>query len=154
MTNIRQKADTLLANARERGTRAMGMTILPPGLDHFTVYVGLLSSAIELGKLISSEERDLKVIQSHYDIEMSGVAAAFREVEAAMLADFQRDTSLKTKTFESINLLIEAGQYEIASEFHKRLMDGFQRSALATIIEHRNLIAKEGGSRLWMKNTG
>ena len=151
MAGLKHENDALLAAARERGSREMGSAIIPPGLDHFTAYVGLISSALELGKLIQTNERDLKVIDSHYKIEMTNIAAAFKEVEGAMLADFQRDESLKDKTFESINLLITAGQYDVASEFHKRLIDGFKRGALETIIEHRNVVARESSSRLKLK---
>src|ERR1700733_6562406 len=117
MVELRNEAGALLAAARERGSKAIDPSIIPPGLDHFTVYVGLISNALELGKLIQSEERDLEVIRTHYEIEMTSIQAAFKEVEAAMISDFQRDESLKAKTFESINLLIDAEQYEIASEF-------------------------------------
>src|ERR1700761_9343402 len=91
----------LLASARARGQQAVGTGTLPAGIDKFTVYAGLISSALELGKLIETEERDLKAIDTHYAIEMARISAAFREVEAAMLADFQRDSSLRDKTFES-----------------------------------------------------
>jgi len=151
MAGLEYENDALLAAARERGRREMGAAVIPPGLDHFTAYVGLISSALELGKLISTEERDLKVIGAHHEIEVAKIGSAFKEVEGAMLADFQRDESLKVKTFESINLLIAAGQYEIASEFHKRLIDGFKRGALETIIDHRNTVVRESTSRLKLK---
>jgi len=151
MTDIFRDNATLLESARERGSRAMGATVIPPGLDHFTAYVGLIGSALELGKLIQTEERDLKVIGAHHEIEVTKINAAFKEVEGAMLADFQRDDSLRDKTFESINLLIAAGQHDIALKFYERLMDGFKRGALETIIEHRNHIASESNARLKLK---
>jgi len=151
MTDIQGRADDLLAAARDRGNRTIDATIIPPGLDHFTIYVGLIGSALELGKLIKTEERDLKVIGAYYEIQISNISSALKEVETAMLADFERDESLKAKTFESINLLIAAGQYEIASEFHKRLIDGFKRGALEAIIEHRNQVVRGGTSRLTLK---
>ncbi len=151
MSVLKNEAESLLSAARQRGSDTMGSAIIPPGLDHFTAYVGLISSALELAKLIQTEERDLTVISNHHQIEMANISAAFKEVESAMLADFQRDQSLKEKTFESINLLIAAQQYEIASEFHKRLIEGFKRGALETIIDHRNTVVREGGSRLNLK---
>jgi hypothetical protein len=77
--------------------------------------------------------------------------AAFSEVEKAMQTDFERDESLKAKTFEAITQLISVGQYEIASEFHKRLIDGFNRSSLDAILAHRNNMAASSGSRLTIK---
>ena len=151
MAKIADDSAALLAAARERGNKEIGATVIAPGLDHFTAYVVLISSALELGKLIQTEERDLKVIDAHHQIEMSRINAAFREVEGAMMADFQRDGSLRDKTFESINLLIAAGQHEIALKFYERLMDGFKRGALETIIEHRNKIASESNARLKLK---
>lgn len=141
----------LLAAARERGqSKVVGMAV-PGGLDHFVAYVGLISSALELGKLIKTEERDLKVIQNHYEIETLRIRAAFSEIEAAMTADFQRDESLKAKTFEAITALISAGQYEIASEFHKRLMEGLKRPALESILEGRNAITGAKNSRMTLR---
>lgn len=128
----------LLAAARQRGSEATGQFTLPPGLDHFTAYVGLIGSALELGKLAASEKRDLAVIGNHYELERARIDAASREIEAAMITDFARNESLKERTFESINLLIAAGQFEIAGEFHKRMMDGFSRSSLEAIIDLRN----------------
>jgi len=68
-----------------------------------------------------------------------------------MQSDFERDESLKAKTFEAITQLITAGQYDIASEFHKRLIEGFNRSSLDAILQHRNQMAGNTGSRLYVK---
>jgi hypothetical protein len=125
--------------------------MLPPGLDQFAVYTGLIDSALELGKLMATEQRDLHVIERSYKLEMAAMTAAFEEVEAAMQADFARDNALRDRTFESINLLISAGQFEIASEFHKRMIDGFSRPALETIIAHRNGFAAGSGLELRMR---
>ncbi|MEJ0027696.1 MAG: hypothetical protein WDN01_16855 [Rhizomicrobium sp.] len=137
--------------ARERGRRAVSATAIPAGLDHFTVYVGLIGSALELGKLVATQKRDLKVIDSHYEIEASKIDTAMREVEAAMSADFRRDRSLRKRTFESINMLIAAGQHEIALKFYERLLDGFTRGALEGLIALRNHVAVESGTRLRLK---
>jgi len=149
--NEQTEVSQLLEAARRRGQEATGYATLPMGLDKFTAYVGLIGSALELGKLIQTEERDLKVIDTHYEVEVARISAAFREVEAAMIADFQRDESLKAQTFEAINLLIAAGQYEIASEFHKRLLDSFQRPSLEAIIDLRNAGTAGSGTRLSLR---
>jgi hypothetical protein len=120
-------------------------------MDNVAVYVGLIDRTLELAALIQTEERDLKVIESHYEIEMARIGAAFREVEVAMMADFKRDESLKKKTFEMIKLLIAAGQYDVASEFHKRMIDSFQRPALEAIIEHRNVVVGQNGPQIRLK---
>jgi hypothetical protein len=151
MTNIGQDHARLLADARERGSKAFGAAPLPPGLDHVTAYVGLISSALELGKLIATEERDLKVIGSHHEIEIAKIEGAFKEVEAAMIADFKRDHSLREKSFESINLLIAAGQHELALKFYERLMDGFTKGALEGLIQLRNNAASESTTRMKLK---
>lgn len=151
MADSMPQPDSYLAEARARGAKAMGSTILAPGLDNFTVYVGLIGSALELGKLIKTEKRDLAAIETHHEREMGRIATAFREVEMAMLSDFQKESTLRDRTFDSIELLIAAGQHEIASEFHKRLMDGFQRSALELIVERRNQDAGASTSRIKMK---
>jgi len=148
MNPFENDAEGLLYAARERGNQMMGGGALPAGLDHFTVYAGLIGSALELGKLIQTEERDLTVIRNHYEISVAQITAAFQEVEQAMQADFQRDETLKAKTFDAITQLIAAGQYEIAGEFHKRLIDGFSRPSLEAILEHRNDLAGSSGSRL------
>ena len=144
-------AAEMLFAARTRGDQMTGTMPLPSGLDHFSVYAGLIGSALELGKLIQTEGRDLKVIDHHYQIAMANISAAFTEVERAMVADFERDESLRTKTFEAITQLILAGQYEIASEFHKRLIDGFKRGSLDAILDHRNVVAQSSGSRLTLR---
>lgn len=151
MNPFEENAADLLFAARERGSAALQGVKLPAGLDHFTVYAGLIGSALELGKLIATEERDLKVIHNHYEISVAQMQAAFAEVEQAMQADFQQDETLKAKTFEAITQLIAAGQYEIAGEFHKRLMDGFQRTSLDTLLSYRNQIAGGSGSRLSLR---
>ena|SRR5258707_8698674 len=151
MTEQILETDSLLAAARERGNKAIGTTILPPGLDQFTVYAGLIGSALELGKLIQTEERDLKVIGSHHEIEMARIMTAFKEVEGKMLLEFQNDESLREKTFKSIDLLIAAGQHEIALKFYERMMEGFNRSPIETIVKQRNRAASGSGSRLELK---
>jgi hypothetical protein len=149
--DVASETAELLAQARQRGSETVGSVAIPPGLDHFTAYVGLIGSALELGKLIETEERDLKVIGSHHEIEMARIAAAFREVEAAMLADFQREGSLRDKTFETINLLVTAGQHEIALKFYERFIDGFKRGALEMIIELRNRDAARSNARIELR---
>ncbi len=151
MNPFERPAAELLQSARDRGNKALEGVVLPAGLDHFTVYAGLIGSAMELGKLIQTEQRDLTVIDSHYKLAKANMEAAFAEVEKAMQSDFERDESLKAKTFEAITQLIAAGQYDIASEFHKRLMDGFNRSSLDAILAHRNTMAATSGSRLYTK---
>lgn len=144
MNPFEASKNDLLFAARERGREVVGGTAMPMGLDHFAVYAGLIDSALELSKLIKTEKRDLAVIENHYAIATANIAAAFEEVEMAMRADFGRDQSLKDKTFEAINQLIAAGQYEIASEFHKRLIDGFKRRSIDAIIDLRNGKASGG----------
>ena len=151
MNPFERPAAELLQSARDRGNKALEGVVLPSGLDHFTVYAGLIGSALELGKLIQTEQRDLTVIDSHYKLAKANMEAAFGEVEKAMQVDFERDESLKAKTFEAINQLIAAGQFDIASEFHKRLMDGFNRSSLDAILAHRNAVASGSGSRLYTR---
>jgi len=151
MNDFSNEAAEFLAEARERGSKTVGSTIIPPGLDHFTAYVGLIGSAIELGKLIQTEQRDLQIIHSHHEIEIARISAAFRQVEAAMLTDFEREGSLRDKTFETINLLVAAGQHEIAFKFYERFIDGFKRSALEMIIEMRNRDAAKSNARIELK---
>lgn len=141
----------LLEAARERGKGTVVGISLPPGLDQFTMAVGLIGKAIELGQLVATEECDLGVIQAHYGIETARIQAAFAEVETAMIADFKRDESLKEKTFEAITMLIAAGQFEIASEFHKRFMDSLKRSALEVVLERRNTGAERSNSRFRLR---
>ncbi len=93
----------------------------------------------------------MTVIHHHYEINVAQISAAFEEVEKAMQADFERDETLKARTFEAINQLIAAGQYEIAGEFHKRLIDGFKQGSLEAILEHRNAMAGGSGSRLSLR---
>lgn len=151
MNPFEDNAADLLFAARERGTQAVGGMPLAAGLDHFAVYAGLIGSALELAKLIQTEQRDMTVIHHHYEINVAQISAAFEEVEKAMQADFERDETLKARTFEAINQLIAAGQYEIAGEFHKRLIDGFKQGSLEAILEHRNAMAGGSGSRLSLR---
>lgn len=142
---------TLLAAAQERALSTTGGMSVPIGLDHFTAYVGLIASALELGKLIKTEQRDLEVISAHYKIEVARISTAFAEVEAAMIADFQKDESLKAKTFEAIAMLISVGQYEVASEFHKRLIENMKRPALEAVLKSRNEMIGAGNSRIALR---
>src|SRR3569833_3977495 len=83
-----------LTAARDRGRELLAGEILPPALDQFTVYTGLLDKALDLAKLIATEERDLQTISSHHEREMTKIMAAFTEVEHAMLIDqAQHDAS-------------------------------------------------------------
>ena len=151
MNPFERPAAELLQSARDRGNKAMEGVVIPSGLDHFTVYAGLIGSSLELAKLVQTEERDLTVIENHYNLAKANMEAAFAEVERAMQTDFERDESLKAKTFEAITQLIAVGQFDIASEFHKRLIDGFNRSSLDAILTHRNNIAAGSGSKLFTK---
>ena len=148
MNNPDTEASSLLVAARERGKKAMSGTVLPPGLDHFTAYIGLVSSALELGKLMATEERDLRAIETHHEREMTNITLAFRQVEAAMIADFSRDESLKAKSFQIIESMVAAGQFEIALEAYKCLLNGFSRPSLEVILEHSNRIAGKRNSTL------
>jgi hypothetical protein len=140
----------LLSQARIRGREAFGC-VLPAGLDNLTTYVGLIGSALELGKLIQTEARDLAAIDTYYKIEIARMDSAFREVEIAMVADFKRDASLREKSFESINLLIAAGQHEIALKLYELLVGGFARGALESLIQLRNNATLETTSRITLK---
>ena len=151
MNPFDESTNELLEAARTRGTQTLSGIPLAPGLDQFTVYAGLIGSALELGKLISTEQRDLTVIHHHYEISVANINAAFAEVEQAMFADFERDETMKAKTFDAINQLIQAGQFELASEFHRRLFDGPKRAALDSVLDARNSIAQASGSRLFLK---
>lgn len=151
MTDLKSEISTLLVAARERGSSTVGGTPIPPELDYFTVYVGLIGSALELGKLVQTEKRDVQAIQRHYKAEMARINAGFKKIESAMLLDFQHDATLKDKTFESINMLIAAGQYEIALEFQKRMIEGFRPGALETVVKGRNRAAKKSGTRLRLR---
>jgi pentatricopeptide repeat protein len=144
-------ATALLAVARERRREVLGATPLPQGLSHFTEYAGLISRALELGALLATEGRDLKAIAAHHDVEIRRIEAAFREIEAGMLADFTRDAALRERTFAVIDALVAAGQYEVALKMYERMHDGFTRGALETIIDHRNRIASESTVRIRLK---
>lgn len=145
---FRSDAEILLDEARERGSQSFGAFVLPPGMEKFGLYAGLISKTMELAKVVQTEHRDLKVIAAHHEIEITRINAAFREVEAAMVSDFKNEQEQRAQTFAAIDKLFAAGQYEIASEFHKRLIDGQKRSALETVLEARNASVGEGGSRL------
>lgn len=138
-------ADTsrLLAAARERGQKILAGAPPLTGLDQVAVYVGLIGSALELAKLVQTEERDLKVIEAHYSIEISRINAAFKETEMAMQLAFDRDHSLRAKTFKVIELLISANQHEIALKFYERMLDGFSNITLDSLLA-RHSAATEG----------
>lgn len=144
--------DDFLFAARERGQAALAGAPLPAGLDQFATYAGLIGSALDLGKLIATEKRDLHAIGSHHDLRMAEITCAYQEVEAAMLADFERDEGLRAKTFAMIDKLMEAGEFAIAAEVHRRLIDGAAKPALATILDHRNGMARDSGSALFLKS--
>ena len=151
MKDAGEETAKLLQTARQRGREAIGPSDLPQGLDHFTVYVGLLSSAIELAKLVQTEERDKLVIETHYEMEMKRIDNAFAEIEMAMQADFARDESIRTRTFEAVNKLIEAGKHEIALKFFERMVEGQSRGALDSLILLRNSAAEGTGTKLVRK---
>lgn len=140
----------LLEAARRRGRETFG-SALPVGLDNITAYVGLIGSALELAKLIHTEKRDLAAIDSHHKLEMTRMEAAFREVEIAMVADFQNDSSLRDKSFEIIHTLVASGQNEIALKFYERMISGFSGGALENIIQLRNKATSQGSTRIKLK---
>ena len=129
---------SLLTAARDRGRELLAGEILPPALDQFTVYTGLLDKALDLAKLIATEERDLQTISSHHEREMTKIMAAFTEVEHAMLIDQAQHDAFRDQQFALINRLIDAEKFELASEIHRRLMDGRPRSTVEQLIELRN----------------
>ena len=146
--NVHTEAEILLNDARERGAQSFGNVILPPGLEKFTLYAGLISRAMDLAKVVQTEERDLKIIASHHEIEIARINTAFREVEAAMISDFKTEEDKRAGTFQAIEQLIAAGQYELASEFHKRLIEGQKRTVLETLLDARNAAVGGGVGRL------
>lgn len=148
MNPFDESRDALLGDARRRGEAMMGGIGLAPGLDQLTIYAGLVGSALELAKLIQTEQRDLTVIHHHHDIEIAKIDAAFGEIEQALLADFQSDETLRKETFSMIEKLIAAGQFEIASVFHQRLFDGPKRSLLELVVQRRNDIGQGKGTRI------
>jgi hypothetical protein len=148
MVDVSSETSRLLQAARERGQRVLDPTAIPQGLDHFTAYTGLISSALELAKLVQTEERDHKVIDTHYEIEIARITAEFKKTENAMRADFERDNSLRDKTFETINLLVQAGQHEIALKFFEGMLGGFSRGALDALINRSNSASEGTGVSL------
>lgn len=138
----------ILDEARARGANMLAGVHIPKNLDHFSIYAGLLRSALDLGKLVATEKRDIAAISAHYNTRMADIQAAFSQIEGAMIQDFHRDESLRERTFESINLLIEKGQYEVAADFHRRMIEGFSRPALETILQARNEIGSATGVRM------
>jgi hypothetical protein len=151
MTTFEQDNDRLLTEARERGSKVLGSLAVPQHFGNVTVYIGLIESALELAKLIQTEERDLTVIGAHHEQERMRIEVAFREIEMAMQTDFQRETELRSRTMDIIERLIASDQSEIALKFYERLLDGFRRGAFEQMIELRNEGARNSGSRLKVK---
>lgn len=136
--DVTGRRDELLDAARVRGRALLAGEVLPPALDQFTVYTGLIDKALDLGKLIATEERDLHVIDSAYRLEMAAITAEFAKIENSMRIDAERDDIYRDQQFAIINKLIDAGNFELASEIHKRLIDSKARSAMDQLIELRN----------------
>ncbi len=151
MSDSQDQHDRLLAEARRRGAEALSATVVPTGLDNVAAYIGLVASALELGKLIATEERDLATIGNHHQREMAKIGAAFTEVELAMKADFARDAFLREQTFQVINNLVATGQSEIAMKFFEVLTNNFSRPALETVLEARNEFAAASGTHIKLK---
>ena len=149
--NNNEAHDQLLADARRRGVETLGTAVVPQGFDNFTTYIGLIASALELGKLVATEERDLTAIGNHHEREMARIGSAFAEIETAMKADFARDASLREQTFQVINSLVAAGQHEIAMNFFETLMNNFTRPALETVLKARNEFASASGTRITLR---
>lgn len=142
--------EQMLEEARRRGREVMGTNALPAAMDNVTTYVGLISSALELGKLIATEERDLKAIETHHQREVMKISSAFSETELAMRADFERDKTMRDESFKAIHSLIAAGQHEIAMRFYEILQSNFSRPALEVILTARNATASPN-TRLTLK---
>ncbi len=148
MTGMPVELEDLLDAARERGQALATGATLGQGIRSFTTYIGLISRSIELAQLIASEKRDLKAIDSHYEIESSRIRLAFEQVENELLANVRQNEALIGLTFESINMLIAAGQHAVASEFHRRMLENLSRPSLERIVEARNAVAEGSGTRL------
>jgi len=142
--------EQMLAEARKRGQEVMGTHVMPAGMDNVTAYVGLISSALELGKLIATEERDLKVIEADHQQTMLKISGAFKELESGMRGDFERDKSFRDESFKAIHQLIADGKHDVAMRFYEILQSNFSRPSLEVILEARNVGASPN-TRLTLK---
>ncbi len=138
----------LFAAARARGQERIVGIATPAGLDHLTPLLGLVSQSIELGKLLATEERDLKVIETHYQIEMARIQGEFRILEAEMAGTFKDNATLRAETFLFINKLADAGHFELAMEAYRRLMDALKGPSLEERIDRGNAAGGSFGSRI------
>jgi hypothetical protein len=121
---------------------------LPGASDNLAAYIGLISSAIELAKLRQTETRDLRVIEAHYEIERAKIEVGFRHIETALLMDFESQRAERSSVYEAIKMLIAAGQFELAGEFHKRYVDKLDKGAMARLTDERNAVSARSGTFL------
>lgn len=123
-----------LHSARTRGDDLLQGMQTPAGLVELTTYVGLISNALELAKVVKTESRDLEAIRTYYTVEVQKLEAAFTQVELALRTDAARDQSLLSMTMPLIDKLIAAGNEEMALTFYDRMLNGFSGSALDKLL--------------------
>lgn len=148
MTGSHLELAELLRGARERGRALTGAEAIKQSYEAFTTYAGLISRSMELAKLKATEKRDLAAIGAHYEIESSRIALAFKQLEAELRASFSQNEMLMASSFQCIEMLIAAGEHEIASEFHRRMLENLHRPSLDQVVDARNAAAEGSGTRL------
>lgn len=138
---------SILRGARERGVGS-GMDVFPPIFDHVSMYAGVVSRCVELAKLVSTEQRDLKVIDTHHQIELAQITSSMTQIENMMIAGFRDNESDRQMTYKLIDKLIDAGQYDVGLKMYERLQEAKTRFTLATFVDASNMATSGAGIRL------
>ena len=104
-----------------------------------TDLTGLLIEAIQLGKLVATEKRDLEAIRSNYKERSERLENLHNEIMTEIKEFYGQRQAIIDKINHQSDQLIAAGQYDVAEVLLSKLIDMVaNHSPLRTAIELRN----------------
>lgn len=107
---------------------------------HSTELMGLLVEAVQLGKLIATEERDLEAIRADYRLKSEYLEKQHTQIISEIEHFYGERKLIIDKINEQADRLTAAGQFEMAQALLNKLIDMVaNHSPLRTTMELRNV---------------
>jgi hypothetical protein len=101
--------------------------------------VGLLKESFILAQLVATEKRDLLAIRADYELRLRQIEMN-AQMSITMIQEEYKERSAQIAMLDkNVQLLIEVGQFEIASQIMNRMADILSESPLKRALSFRLL---------------
>lgn len=118
--------------------QALGRAAPASYLLRSTTVLDLLVEAVELAKILATEERDLAAIRAEYEIRSARLANNHTENVMLINREYDERQIQINMLNDTVHKLITANQFIIAQQLMNRLADILAASPLDKVLKHRN----------------